>query len=112
MDLDILTIDEIRKLDQAGLRETEISIRRELATIRMDIYSPAAAAVGKVRKLRAGLARLLTTKNEALRAKPKAAKAVAAPVAAAPKKAKKVVAAPKAKKVTASAKPVAGKKKA
>ena len=79
MNIDNLTIDEIRKLDAPGRREAELGIRRELATIRMDIYSSAAAAVGKVRKLKSGLARILTLKTEALRAVPKAAKPAPAP---------------------------------
>lgn len=102
MDLDTLTIEEIRKLDQAGLQETEVAIRKQLATIRMDIYSPAAAAVGKVRKLHAGLARLMTVRTEIRRSAPKAAKPVAAT--------KKVAA--KVKKVKAAAKTAPKKKKA
>lgn len=106
MDLNTLAIEDIRKLDQAGLRETEIGIRRELATIRMDVYSPAAAAVGKVRKLRSGLARILTIKTEILRQTPKVVK-----VATAPKAAVKKVAAPKKVKAEAKTKALPGKKK-
>lgn len=97
MDFEKLTIEEIRKLDKDGMRETELAIRRELASMRMDIYTSANAQSGKTSKLKTGLARLLTVKTAQLKA---AGKTVAAPkpAAKAPAKAKKAVAARKASK--------------
>ena len=69
MNIEKLSTEEIRGLDAAGLRETEEQIRKELADVRMDIYSAATAFTGKVRNLRRSLARLMTVKSEKSRTK-------------------------------------------
>ena len=73
MDFEKMTIEEVRKLDKDGMREAEVGIRRQLASMRMDVYTSANAQSGKVGKLKTGLARLLTVKTEQLRAAAKAA---------------------------------------
>lgn len=107
MDFEKMTIEEVRKLDSAGMRETEVGIRRQLASMRMDVYTSANAQSGKVGKLKTGLARILTVKTEQLRAAAETAPKV--PVAPKATPAKKVVkaaapkAAPAAAKVAAAA---------
>lgn len=60
MDLHKLKNEEIKTYDVARLREREVEVRRELAKIRMDIYTPKAQQGAKVRGLKKVLARLLT----------------------------------------------------
>ena len=64
MDALKLKTEEIRKMDVVKLRETADEIRRELANIRMDIYSAPTVNTGKVRKLKKNLARVMTIQNE------------------------------------------------
>lgn len=97
MDLHKLTTEEIRGFDNGKLRETEHEVRRAMVNIRMDIYTSRNTHTAKIRGLRKSLARLLTVKNAAAAAAPKAPKA---PKAAAPVKAK----APKAEKAEKPAK--------
>jgi ribosomal protein L29 len=58
---------ELRSLDAAGLRTAENDIRKEMANLRMDIYSASALSSGKNKKLKKSLARVLTVKSELLR---------------------------------------------
>ena len=58
---------ELRSLDAAGLRTAENYIRKEMANLRMDIYSASALSSGKNKKLKKSLARVLTVKSELLR---------------------------------------------
>ncbi len=64
MDILKMNTDEIRKLDSAKMREVQDDIRKQLAQIRMDIYSAPTVNTGKVRKLKKSLARVLTIENE------------------------------------------------
>jgi ribosomal protein L29 len=85
MELHKLDVEDLKGMDPQALNETEVSIRRELMNLRMDIYSPAASHVGKKRSLKKNLARILTLKSLASKgAAPKAARVVAK--TAAPKK--------------------------
>lgn len=84
MELHALKSDEIRGFDAAKSKDVEQSIRRELLTVRMDIYAAKSANVGRVRGLKRSLARLLTARRVV--AGPAVRKA-AKPVAAAPAKA-------------------------
>lgn len=58
---------ELRSLDAASLRTAENDIRKEMANLRMDIYSASALSSGKNKKLKKSLARVLTVKSELLR---------------------------------------------
>lgn len=64
MDILKLTTDDIRKLDNAGMREVQDEIRKQLAQIRMDIYSAPTVNTGKVRHLKKSLARVMTVDTE------------------------------------------------
>lgn len=73
MEFHKLSVAEIKGLNAAKRQEVETEIRKELAHVRMDIYSTAGQHVGKVRGLKKSLARLLTIKNvESNRRNPKA----------------------------------------
>ena len=111
-DLHKLSAADLRGFDAAKSRETQTEISRELAKIRMDVYTARNLHTGKIRGLRKSLARLLTIESEKLLAAgpkapaaPKAAK-VAAPKAAkakAPKVEAKASKADKAPKAAAKA---------
>jgi ribosomal protein L29 len=81
-----LSSDEIRGLDAAKIKDTERDIRRELVTIRMDIYKAPNQHTGKVRGLKRSLARLMTVAAEKNKAAGAPAMKPAAPKAAAAKK--------------------------
>ncbi len=72
MDLQKLSINDIKGLDAAKLRETEKAVRRELLDVRMDIYTAANKHTGKIRGLRKTLARVLTVAGTAKAPKSKA----------------------------------------
>lgn len=104
MELHKMSTEDLRALDAAKLRETEVEIRRELVGMRMDIYTAKAATAGKTKGLKRTLARLLTIRNASRPAAPTPkAKAPAAP------KAPKAKAAPKAPKAEAAPKAAAAK---
>lgn len=63
MDTQNIKIEDLKKADKATLLTTENQVRRQLAELRMDIYTPASAHVAKKRKLKKSLARLLTVKT-------------------------------------------------
>ena len=114
-DLHKLSSADLRGFDAPKLRETQTEISRELAKIRMDIYTARNQHTGKIRGLRKALARLLTIESEKVRAAgPKAKVAPKAPKVAPVKKAKApkaAKAAPKADKAPkADAKAAAPKK--
>lgn len=69
MELEKLSKEEIKALGGDKLRETEISLRNELVTLRMNIYAEKGKNAGKARKLKKNLARVLTVKSEARKAK-------------------------------------------
>lgn len=64
MELTKLAIDEMRNFDDARMREVERDLRKELFSIKMDIFTAPAQHTGKIRNLKVNLARLLTVKNE------------------------------------------------
>ena len=64
MELEKLSNEELRAFSDAQAQETELSIRQNLAKLRMDIFSEKGKHTGKVRKLKKNLARVLTFKNE------------------------------------------------
>lgn len=59
-----MAMDDIRKLERANLKEVADDVRRELAQIRMDVYTAAATNVGKIRGLKKTLARVMTVASE------------------------------------------------
>ncbi len=64
MDYLKLTADELRSKDLGELRTAAGEIQKQLATIRMDVYTPAAVGVGKIKRLKKSLARVLTVTTE------------------------------------------------
>lgn len=64
MDTSKKTVEDFRKLDEKKLREEAESCRKQLAQFRMDIYTAAAANVGKIRHTKKSLARVLTVLGE------------------------------------------------
>lgn len=64
MELHKLTADTIKDFDSDKIRETETDIRKELVTIRMDIYTARNQHTAKIRGLKKSLARLLTLKSQ------------------------------------------------
>ena len=67
MELKNLKAAEIRSYEKPRLREIEQEVRRELADIRMDIYTAKSQHTGKIRGLKKTLARLLTVKQQNLK---------------------------------------------
>lgn len=59
-----MTMDDIRKLERTKLKEVADETRRELAQIRMDVYTAPATNVGKIRGLKKALARVMTVASE------------------------------------------------
>ena len=68
MDILKTTTEDLRGKDTAELRTAEQDVRKQLAEIRMDIYTAAGTNVGNVRKLRKTLARIKTVQTEKARA--------------------------------------------
>lgn len=68
MDVLKVTTEELRSAEGKDLKGTEQNVRKQLAELRMDIYSAAATNVGTVRKLRKTLARIKTVQSEKARA--------------------------------------------
>jgi len=64
MDNTKLKMADVANLTVEKLIESEQTIRRELAMLRLDIYSPKGSHTGKKRNLRKSLARVLTEKNK------------------------------------------------
>ena len=64
MELKELSAAEIRRLDRNDLRQSEETVRRELANMRMDVYGQQTQRTHKRKELRKALARILTIKNE------------------------------------------------
>ena len=69
MELLNIDTDELRGYEDSKLKQAEENLRRELLTIRMDIYSNKAQQVGKVRGLKKSLARVKTVQTEKYRTK-------------------------------------------
>ncbi len=64
MEFKKLTAAEMRSYEAARLRQTENEVRKELASIRMDIYTAKSQQTGKIRGLKKALARLMTVRNQ------------------------------------------------
>jgi ribosomal protein L29 len=64
MDYLNVTTDEIRGVEAKDLTASEKEVRKQLAELRMDVYSASALNSGKARKLKRTLARILTVKRE------------------------------------------------
>ena len=64
MEFENLSNEELKALNDAQANEAELTIRTNLAKLRMDIFSEKGKHSGKVRKLKRSLARILTFKNE------------------------------------------------
>lgn len=60
MELAKIKKEEIKGFDIQRLRELEGEIRRELAMLRMDLYSDQRQHAGKAKSLKKNLARVLT----------------------------------------------------
>lgn len=60
MDFEKVTLDDIRAYDVGKSVEAEKEVRKELALMRMDVYQDRARMVGKKKKLKKLLARVLT----------------------------------------------------
>lgn len=60
MELAKIKKEEIKGFDIQRLRELEGEIRRELAMLRMDLYSEQRQHAGKAKSLKKNLARVLT----------------------------------------------------
>lgn len=97
MDFAKLPNKEIKTFDQRKVADTAVALRKELVTMRMDVYNAGPQANAKARKMRKTLARLLTVAKATGAKVPPAAKA---PVAAA--KVKVAVAKAKTKPVVAA----------
>jgi ribosomal protein L29 len=67
MELHKIKMSDIQGMDLGKLSEVEESVRRAIATSRMDVYAAQGQYAAKKRGMRKGLARLLTMKNEQLR---------------------------------------------
>lgn len=64
MDYLKLTAKELKNAEKEDLVAAEKDIRKQLAELRMDIYTASAANLAKKKKLKRSLARLLTVRNE------------------------------------------------
>jgi len=63
MELNKIDKAEIKSYDPAKLGEVEDAIRKELANLRMEIYTEKGKNAGKMRSLKKNLARVLTFKS-------------------------------------------------
>ena len=63
MELHKLNMETIKGYDSVRLREAETEIRKEMVTIRMDIYTARNQHTAKIRGLKKSLARVLTAKG-------------------------------------------------
>ncbi len=64
MDYLKLSAKELKNSEAEDLKVAEGDIRKQLAELRMDIYTASAANLAKKKKLKKSLARILTVKNE------------------------------------------------
>jgi ribosomal protein L29 len=101
MELHKLEVHEIRSWEKDRMAEAENDIRKQIANLRMDVYTSKAQQSSKTRGLKKSLARILTIRQEKLGKEPATAAPAASPKTVAPKAAKtkaasKAKAAPKA----------------
>ena len=64
MDYLKVTAKELRSKENGELTGAVKEIQKQLASIRMDVYTAPAVGVGKSKKLKKTLARILTVANE------------------------------------------------
>ncbi|RYZ79901.1 MAG: 50S ribosomal protein L29 [Proteobacteria bacterium] len=64
MDYFKVTAKELRAKEVGELTASVKEIQKQLASIRMDVYTAPAVGVGKTKKLKKSLARILTVANE------------------------------------------------
>lgn len=64
MDYFKVTAKELRSKEVSELTGSVKEIQKQLASIRMDVYTAPSVAVGKTKKLKKTLARILTVANE------------------------------------------------
>lgn len=69
MDYLKVTASELRSKEVGELTGAVKEIQKQLASIRMDVYTAPAVGVGKTKKLKKSLARILTVANEKSRNK-------------------------------------------
>lgn len=55
--------EALRGIEAGELKAAEREVRKQLAELRMDVYTASAVNSGKARRLRKTLARILTVKN-------------------------------------------------
>ena len=62
MDILEIKMSDINSSDPAQLKDIEKDVRKQLAEVRLDVYTNPASFTGKIRKLKKTLARVLTVK--------------------------------------------------
>lgn len=64
--MDVLKIktEDLRKLSDAELSESETEVKKQLAEIRIDVYGEPTAHLGNKRKLKKTFARIQSVKGE------------------------------------------------
>lgn len=68
MELDKLTVSQIKSYDESRRLELKKDLRQELLKLKMDIYAEKGKHSSTLRKLRKNLARVLTVNNVAHKA--------------------------------------------
>lgn len=63
MDYLKVTTEELRGVEASDLKVAEREVRKQLADLRMDVYTASAVNSGKSSRLKKTLARILTVKN-------------------------------------------------
>jgi ribosomal protein L29 len=63
MEMDNITLDDIRKFDAARSHEVEKGVRKELAELRMDVYQERVKVAARRRQLKKRLAQILTIRG-------------------------------------------------
>ena len=58
------SLEEMRKMNYAQIKETEEEVRRDLLKMKLDVYTAPSAQTSKVRNLKKTLAKVMTVKTE------------------------------------------------
>ena len=64
MELNKISLDEMRSFEQQRLQEVENTIRKEIMNLRMDVFTEKGKNSGAKKALRKQLARILTIQNQ------------------------------------------------
>ena len=64
MELNKISLDEMRSFEQQRLQEVESTIRKEIMNLRMDVFTEKGKNSGAKKALRKQLARILTIQNQ------------------------------------------------